>query len=119
MSGNSLQIIPIMMTLMLFTGPLQSIITVNDNFVNLATKKNKTEVLQAKIIFILCHLGCIAVGVWKLNSLGLIPNSRSDWLAWESPVNVSNFCPALSTTNYLDRRESISLLIHYDGSRLI
>lgn len=87
MTGNSLQIIPIMMTFSLFFNPLMAIFNeTNKIFKNLETDKNTTVVLQAKAVFILCQLGCMAIGVWKLNGMGLIPNSDADWLSFKNPI---------------------------------
>ncbi|CAK7903610.1 ER membrane protein complex subunit 4 [[Candida] anglica] len=92
MTGNSLQIIPIMMTFMLLLNPLRAIFSeTNSSFRNLTTPENGTDILLAKIVFVICQLGCAGVGVWKLNSMGLIPNNRSDWLAWEDAVNVKEW----------------------------
>ncbi|CUM54113.1 uncharacterized protein AC631_04749 [Debaryomyces fabryi] len=87
MTGNSLQIIPIMMTLMLFWNPLKAIFTeTNANFKSLETKKNASDILLTRTVFVVCQLACMAVGIWKLYNMGLIPNSESDWLAWKEAV---------------------------------
>lgn len=87
MTGNSLQVIPIMMTFMLFWNPLKAIFTeTNSSFKNLETKKNSSDILLSKAVFVACQLGCMAVGIWKLYKMGLIPNSESDWLAWKEVV---------------------------------
>lgn len=90
MTGNSLQLIPIMMTVMLFINPLKAIFNdTNKIFKNLQTDKNGSIILQAKIVYILCQLGCMAIGIWKLNKMGLMPNSDADWLSFKSlpPIN--------------------------------
>lgn len=87
MTGNSLQIIPIMMTLMLFWNPLKAIFTeTNAIFKNLETKKNASDILLTKVVYVACQIGCMAVGIWKLYNMGLIPNSEGDWLAWKIPI---------------------------------
>ena len=84
MAGNSLQIIPIMMTFMLLWNPIKSIFTeTNAQFKHLQTPQNASDILLTKAVFVVCQLGCLGVGVWKLNGMGLIPNLRSDWLGWE------------------------------------
>lgn len=89
MTGNSLQVIPIMMTLMLLWKPLQSIFTeTNSMFKQFKTEGNESDILLTKAVFVLCQLGSMGVGVWKLNKMGLIPNSESDWLAWQNIVQV-------------------------------
>lgn len=34
-------------------------------------------------------MGTMGIGVYKLSSMGLLPNTRSDWVAWESDSQVS------------------------------
>lgn len=89
MTGNSLQMIPIMMTLMLFWNPLKAIFTeTNSSFEALVTEKNRTELYLPKAVFVLCQMATMAIGVWKLNSMGLIPNGEADWLAWKDVTQV-------------------------------
>lgn len=39
--------------------------------------------LGVKAVYILMNLTLLALGVWKVNAMGLLPTTRSDWLAWE------------------------------------
>lgn len=88
MTGNSLQIISISMTLNLFAGPLNSIASINELFGFLDPENDKTlskeAVMMVKLTFIVSHLVTVLYGIWKLNKMGLIPNSTSDWISWES-----------------------------------
>ncbi|ODV97844.1 hypothetical protein PACTADRAFT_343 [Pachysolen tannophilus NRRL Y-2460] len=86
-SPNSLQLIPIMMTLMLFINPGKEIFFGLKNL-NLMETKSSYDLILMKACFILMCLGNMLIGVWKLNSMGLIPNTKSDWLSWESAVKV-------------------------------
>ncbi len=88
MTGNSLQIIPITMTLMLFTNPLKQIAQIPTLFKKFETPQNSSEIFSAKLIFLLCQIGSMLVGVWRLQNMGLLPTTRSDWVAWENPVEV-------------------------------
>lgn len=83
MTGNNLQIFSITTTLMLFTGPAKAILSINDAFKNLDDKDIKNDVLLAKITFILLQFVVIAIGIYKLNSMGLIPNKEGDWLSFQ------------------------------------
>lgn len=97
MTGNSLQMIPIMMTLMLFWNPLKAIFTeTNRIFKGLETEKNGGTIFQAKAVFILCQIGCMSIGIWKLNKMGLIPNSEADWLSFKIPAMVNDKVRLLS-----------------------
>lgn len=92
MAGNSLQIIPIMMTFSLLFNPIKAIFSeTNAVFKNFETPENSQDILMAKAVFVVCQIGCMSVGIWKLNNMGLIPNSRSDWLAWEEANIVKEF----------------------------
>ncbi|KAK6454209.1 uncharacterized protein RJT20DRAFT_56984 [Scheffersomyces xylosifermentans] len=84
MTGNSLQIIPMTMTLMLLWNPIKAIFNeTNPMFKNLVTKKNSQDILFAKLGFIVFQLLNMLIGVYKLYTMGLIPNTEADWLAWK------------------------------------
>ncbi|KAI1908390.1 hypothetical protein LOZ53_006119 [Ophidiomyces ophidiicola] len=83
MSGNSLQIFSIMMVFMLFKGPIQGLVATNSTFVKFETEGIKTQLIGVKIVYILMQFLLLALGVWKVNGMGLLPTTRSDWLAWE------------------------------------
>lgn len=86
MSGSSLQVITLSMTwMMFFNGPITQMASVNDLFSKLETESNKPTVFMYKVLYILCLLATMGVGVYKLSSLGILPNTVSDWVAWESP----------------------------------
>ncbi|RCK65690.1 ER membrane protein complex subunit 4 [Candida viswanathii] len=86
MTGNSLQIIPVTMTLMLLWNPLKAIFNdTNLVFAKLSTKDNGGEIVQARLVFVVCQLLNMAVGVYKLYKMGLIPHQEADWLAWKEP----------------------------------
>ncbi|CAN6644365.1 ER membrane protein complex subunit 4 [Trichomonascus vanleenenianus] len=84
MSGNALQIVPIMMTLMMFfINPVKQIFSMNSQFDKFQTKGNANDVMLTKIAFFFCQLLALGAGIWKLGQMGLLPNTKSDWLAWE------------------------------------
>ncbi|KAG5121463.1 hypothetical protein JHK84_039803 [Glycine max] len=51
-------------------------------------KDNKVELLGPKLLFIALNLGGLALGVWKLNALGLLPTHTSDWVSSLAPAQV-------------------------------
>lgn len=84
MSGTSLQIIPIMTALMLLSGPIKAIFALNQAFKPvMGNQATKNAVIVAKFIYIFGQAVLMFIGVRKLNQMGLIPNTKSDWLAWE------------------------------------
>ncbi|PLB37779.1 ER membrane protein complex subunit 4 [Aspergillus candidus] len=84
MSGNSLQIFSIMMVFMLFKGPIQGLINTNSVFAKFETDGTRAKLLGVKALYVVMQFLLLALGVWKVNAMGLLPTTRSDWLAWES-----------------------------------
>ncbi|OAA47668.1 hypothetical protein NOR_02158 [Metarhizium rileyi] len=84
MSGNSLQIFSIMMVFMAFKNPIAGLMATNQAFERFNTEKNATQILQTKLVYVAMQLVALGVGIWKVNSMGLLPTTRSDWLMWES-----------------------------------
>lgn len=103
MSGNSLQIFSIMMVVMAFKNPLMGLMSTNQAFERFVTERNSGDILQVKLLYVVCQLVALAVGIWKVNSMGLLPyvfvsafvclfraetdrfhrTTRSDWVLWE------------------------------------
>ncbi|ETI27495.1 hypothetical protein G647_09686 [Cladophialophora carrionii CBS 160.54] len=83
MSGNSLQIFSIMMVFMLFKNPIQAISQTNTQFARFESPGNRTQMLGVKALYIVMQCLLLALGIYKVNSMGLLPTTRSDWLAWE------------------------------------
>ncbi|OLL24242.1 ER membrane protein complex subunit 4 isoform B [Neolecta irregularis DAH-3] len=83
MSGNTVQIFSMMMTFMMFFNPVQALTTVSAHFSPLQDKNTRTRLILPRLVFILLQVAGIGLGVWKAASMGLLPTSSSDWLAWE------------------------------------
>ncbi|KAM5435604.1 hypothetical protein McanMca71_005793 [Microsporum canis] len=84
MSGNSLQIFSIMMVFMLFKGPITGIIGTNAAFAKLESESIRGQMVAVKVVYVAMQCVLLALGVWKVNGMGLLPTARSDWLAWET-----------------------------------
>ncbi|CAK7218298.1 hypothetical protein SCUCBS95973_003437 [Sporothrix curviconia] len=96
MSGNSLQIFSIMMVFMAFKNPIMGILGTQQTFERFETPGNRGQILQVKLAFVAMQILALALGVWKINGMGLLPTTRSDWLAWEAPRDTSEIAiPAL------------------------
>jgi ER membrane protein complex subunit 4 len=39
---------------------------------------------QVKIVYVLMQCSLLGLGIYKINGMGLLPTTRSDWLAWEA-----------------------------------
>ncbi|KAL1956455.1 hypothetical protein VTO42DRAFT_7253 [Malbranchea cinnamomea] len=84
MTGNSLQIFSIMMVFMLFKGPIQGLLNTNSALAKFETETTKTKMLGVKLVYMVMQCLLLGLGVWKVNAMGLLPTTRSDWLAWET-----------------------------------
>lgn len=73
MSGNSLQIFSIMMVFMAFKNPIMGILATNQAFERFETDTNKAQILQVKLAYVVFQLVALALGVWKVNGMGLLP----------------------------------------------
>lgn len=73
MTGNSLQIFSIMMVFMLFKGPIQAILNIQGTFSRLESDGNRQQMLLVKAAFVGCNLLALALGIWKVNGMGLLP----------------------------------------------
>lgn len=85
MSGNSLQIFSIMMVFMAFKNPLMGLVNTNQAFERFQSSQSlSSQLLQVKFVYVICQLVALGVGIWKINAMGLLPTTRSDWLMWEA-----------------------------------
>jgi len=96
MSGNGVQIFSVMITAMLFWQPLKAIVTLNQTFERFeptGAAKNHPEasLLTAKATFLALQLVTIALGIYKVNAMGLLPTTTSDWLAFMPPKQILEY----------------------------
>lgn len=83
MTGNSLQIFSIFMVFTLFKTPITAILSIPRAFAPYETPGTSSRLLVVKLVYVLTNLMMLALGIWKVNGMGLLPTTRSDWLAWE------------------------------------
>jgi len=81
MSGNSISIFPIMMVGMLFLRPIKALIQTNSTFKMI---EGHQAILQ-KLIYLVGNLLCVALALYKCQSMGLLPSHASDWLDFIEP----------------------------------
>lgn len=77
MSGNSLQIFSIMMVYMAFKNPIVGLVGTNQAFERFESDTNKAKILQVKLAYVVMQLVALAVGIWKVNGMGLLPYDLS------------------------------------------
>ena len=73
MSGNSLQIFSIMMVFMAFKNPIMGLLSTQQTFERFETPGNRGKILQVKLAFVAMQFVALALGIWKINGMGLLP----------------------------------------------
>ena len=114
MSGGGVQIFSIGIVFVLLLSPFRNLAGINEGFffrlcyTHLAScshvpfqafaqyapsssrdPKSITSLPLHKLVYILCNLLTLAVGLWKCRSMGLLPIGTGDWLAFEARNLVS------------------------------
>ncbi|KAF2019205.1 hypothetical protein BU24DRAFT_458907 [Aaosphaeria arxii CBS 175.79] len=84
MTGNTLQIFSIFMVFTLFKTPVMAVIGLQRTFAPFETPGTSGRLLGVKLVYVLMNILMLGLGIWKVNQMGLLPTTRSDWLAWES-----------------------------------
>jgi len=88
MSGGGVQIFSIGIVFMLLLTPVKNLTAMNSAFSHFAPAKSDSAafstLLAQKLLYFLCNLLTLAVGLWKCRSMGLLPTGTGDWLAFES-----------------------------------
>lgn len=66
-----------------FKNPIQAIAQTNVTFARFEAESTRSQMLGVKAVYVLMNSLLLALGIWKVNAMGLLPTTRSDWLAWE------------------------------------
>lgn len=77
MSGASLNIFSMMTVGSALWQPLSAVLKADAVFSPFADDRN--NVLLPKLVYCLINFGGMMLGLWKLNTLGLLPTHVSDW----------------------------------------
>ncbi|KAG1232544.1 hypothetical protein G6F68_008210 [Rhizopus microsporus] len=90
MSGNSLQIFSVVITAtMLFIQPIKAIMSVQETFSRFESKES--DLTLPKLSFIGLQVIVVLLGIYRVNSMGLLPNTASDWLSFIKPKEILEF----------------------------
>jgi hypothetical protein len=73
MSGNSLQIFSIMMVVMAFKNPIMGLVGTNQAFEKFDSHGTRAALLGVKGVYVAMQILALALGVWKVNGMGLLP----------------------------------------------
>ncbi|KAL5021714.1 hypothetical protein ScPMuIL_000869 [Solemya velum] len=82
MAGNSISIFPIMMIGMMFFRPIQAFISIQNTFSMIEGNQGPLQ----KFVYLLGNCVCMALAVYKCQTMGLLPTHASDWLAFMEPL---------------------------------
>ena len=67
-----------------FKSPIQGVMQTNNVFSRFESAGTRAQIWGVKIVYILMQIMLLGLGIYKVNSMGLLPTTRSDWLAWET-----------------------------------
>jgi len=88
MSGGGVQIFSMGIVFMLLSSPFKNTVGMNAAFAPFApSDSNPTAfatLLLQKLVYIVCNLLTLSLGLWKCSSMGLLPMGSGDWLAFET-----------------------------------
>lgn len=73
MSGNSLQIFSIMMVIMAFKNPIVGLMGTNQAFARFESAGIQSKLLGVKAVYVAMQILALALGIWKVNGMGLLP----------------------------------------------
>ncbi|WAR12758.1 EMC4-like protein [Mya arenaria] len=79
MAGNTISIFPIMMVGMMFFRPIQALMSASNTAFKMIEGRQAT--LQ-KFVYIVGNMVSLGLAVYKCQTMGLLPTTASDWLAF-------------------------------------
>jgi hypothetical protein len=84
MAGSGIQIFSIMITVMLLFQPIRAMMNTQTTFTpfKAIVGRSGVDLTLPKIVFLLMNMASMMMGMYKLTSMGLLPTSSSDWLAF-------------------------------------
>lgn len=110
MSGNSLQIFSIMMVFMAFKNPVMGILGTQQAFERFESETNKSGIFMVKLAYIAAQLVALALGVWKVNGMGLLPYVVAAIPSSSMPICYAPRLYVLSLTHFVSQHDEIRLV---------
>ncbi|KAH7427288.1 hypothetical protein KP509_10G037700 [Ceratopteris richardii] len=89
MAGNTVHLFSIGITISALWQPISALQSVGKVFEPF--QDARTDTLLPKICFICLNIAGLLLGLWKLNSLGLLPTHVSDWVSSLPPAPMAEF----------------------------
>jgi hypothetical protein len=140
MSGGGVQIFSMGIVFMLLFTPFKNIAGMNESafqtyswrpiyltfqsilgFVPFAPSNSRANAFTTlplqKVVYVLCNLLTLGVGLWKCRSMGLLPTGSGDWLAFETrglvrSLSLSIVMTCLYSFFFFQGPGNIAFLIH-------
>jgi len=95
MSGGGVQIFSMGIVFMLLVSPFKNLAGINIAFAPFAPTPSPNDQAQSdpkamtalplqKIVYLLCNVLTLALGLWKCKQMGLLPTGTADWLGFET-----------------------------------
>jgi hypothetical protein len=75
------------MVVMAFKNPVMGLMATNQAFERFETEGTKANMLMVKALYVAMQILALALGVWKVNGMGLLPYVQN--LSWEGRVLTS------------------------------
>lgn len=97
MSGSQLNIWSISITAGAVLSPLSGILSIEQTFRHLASPEAKEDFLQTpKLIYLALNLAWLALGLYKMSSMRLLPTTSADWthrIVWKDMMEITSVPP--------------------------
>jgi len=82
MAGNTLQIFSIFMLFTLFKTPLQALMNISAQFGRFESEGTRSRMFLVKVVYTLTNFLALAMGIWKVNQMGLLPSVSLPTYLW-------------------------------------
>lgn len=89
MAGNTVHLFSIGITISALWQPISALQGVGKYFEPF--QDARTDILLPKLVYISLNIAGLLLGLWKLNSLGLLPTHASDWVSSLPPPPMVEF----------------------------
>mmetsp|Transcript_9703 Transcript_9703/g.18217 ORF Transcript_9703/g.18217 Transcript_9703/m.18217 type:complete len:204 (-) Transcript_9703:207-818(-) len=96
MSGSNLNMWSISVTSMSIISPIRAILGVNSQFSKFEDPSGKVDLQMPKLIFIVLNLLWLAVGLYKMSKMRLLPTTSADWsgrIVWKELLESTSIPP--------------------------
>jgi hypothetical protein len=83
MSGSSINIWSMMVVGMAFVNPIKALLAIDETFARFASSDGeKLDLTLPKLAFAGCNCAMLALALWKLNTMRLLPITAADWTSF-------------------------------------